>query len=177
MYRLSRVRNGADACDLSDLTFEERTRLFRIAAQKPEWETACHAAVIAVNTTARKCELRALEWRHIDFINRTLEIPKSKTDAGVRVVPLNIESYEALWKLRRRAETFGPVESSHFVFAALRPKFRFHGRNRLDKIELEFDPTRPIGSWRTAWRTLVKKSGASGLSVPRSAPYCDFRPR
>jgi integrase len=145
------------------LTFEERTRLFRIAAQKPEWETAYQAAVIAVNTTARKCELRALEWRHIDFINRTLEIPKSKTDAGMRIVPLNMESYDALWKLRRRAETFGPVEHSHFVFAALRPKFRWNGNTRLHVTEWEFDATRPVGSWRTAWRTLAKKAGLAGL--------------
>ena len=145
------------------LTHEERIRLFNIAAQKPEWETAHHAAVLAVNTTARKCELRALQWRHVDFINRTLEIPKSKTDAGVRMIPLNAESYEALWKLRRRAENFGSVEPSHFVFAALRPKFRFHGRNRLDSIKWEFDPIRPVGGWRTAWRTLTKKAGLGGL--------------
>lgn len=42
------------------LTHEERTRLFHFAALKPERETAFHAAVLAVNTTARKCELRAL---------------------------------------------------------------------------------------------------------------------
>lgn len=123
------------------LTFDERTRLLRMAAEKPEWETACHAAVLAIHTTARKCELLALQWRHVDFINRTLQIPKSKTDAGVRVIPLNAESFEALWKLRRRAESFGTVEPSHFVFGALRPRFRFHGRNRLDSIEWEFDPS------------------------------------
>ncbi len=145
------------------LTHEERTRLFHIAAQKPEWETAYNAAVLAVNTTARKCELRALQWRHVDFIHRTLEISKSKTEAGIRMIPLNTESYEALWKLRRRAETFGSVEPSHFVFAALRPKFRFHGRNRLDSVEWEFDPTRAVGSWRTAWRTLTKRAGLGGL--------------
>lgn len=109
------------------LTHDERIRLFRTAAQKPEWETAYLAAVVAVNTTARKCELRALEWRHVDFINRMIEIPKSKTEAGVRVLPLNTESYEALWKLRRRAEMFGPVQTSHFVFGALRPKFHWNG--------------------------------------------------
>ncbi len=79
------------------------------------------------------------------------------------MVPLNTESFEALWKLRRRAESFGPVESSHFVFAALRPKFQFDGRNRLDSIEWEFDPIRPVGSWRTAWRTLTKRAGLQGL--------------
>jgi len=89
------------------LAHEEQIRLLRVAAQKPEWETAYCAAVLAVNTTARKCELCALHWRNVDFINRTLEIPRSKTDAGVRMVPLNGESFEALWKLRRRAESFG----------------------------------------------------------------------
>jgi len=138
------------------LTFEERTRLFKIASEKPEWETAYFAAVLAVNTTARKCELRALQWRHVNFINRTLEIPKSKTEAGLRVIPLNTESYEALWKLFRRAENFGTVESTHWIFASLRPKFRFHGRNRLDRVEWKFDPTRPVGSWRSAWRRLTR---------------------
>lgn len=69
------------------LTFEERTRLLKIAAQRPEWETAYYAAVLAVNTTARRSELRAVQWRNVDFINRTLEIPKSKTGAGVRLIP------------------------------------------------------------------------------------------
>jgi integrase len=138
------------------LKLEERIRLFHLAAQKPEWETAYLAAVLAVNTTARKCELRALQWRHVDFINNTLEIPRSKTEAGVRVVPLNAESYEALWRLRRRAESFGQVELSHFVFAAFRPKFRFHGKYRVGMDWSEFDPTQPVGSWRTAWRTLTR---------------------
>jgi integrase len=145
------------------LTHEERVRLFKTAAQKPEWETAFHAAVLAVNTTARKCELLALQWRHVDFINRTLEIPKSKTDAGIRVVPLNSESYEVLWKLRRRSESFGPVDLSHFVFAALRPKFRFNGQVRIGMEWSEFDPCVPVGSWRTAWRSLTKKAGLGGL--------------
>ena len=151
------------------LTFEERTRLFQVAGQKPEWETASWAATVAVSTTARGCELRALQWRNVDFINRTLEIPKSKTEAGVRLVPLTEEAYEALLKLRRRAETFGPVESSHFVFAAFRSKFRFEGRKgqrggAVKEMEIiAFDPTRPVGSWRTAWRTLTKKAGLKGL--------------
>ena len=144
------------------LTFEERTRLFHVARQKPEWETACWAATVAVSTTARGCELRALRWRNVDFINRILEIPKSKTDAGVRLVPLTEEAYEALMKLRRRAETLGPVEPSHFVFAAFRSRFRFDNRKGVrggapEEMEVSgFDPTRPMRSWRTAWRTLTR---------------------
>jgi integrase len=144
------------------LTFEERARLFHIATQKPEWETACWAATVAVSTTARGCELRALQWRNVDFISRTLEIPKSKTDAGVRLVPLTEEAYGALLKLRRRAETFGPVEPSHFVFAAFHSKFRFDNRKggrggTPELVEVSgFDPSRPMRSWRTAWRTLTR---------------------
>ena len=144
------------------LTFEERTRLFRIAAQKPEWETACWAATVAVNTTARGCELRALQWHNVDFINRTLEIPKSKTEAGVRLVPLTGEAYEALLKLRRRAETYGPVEPSHYVFASFRSRLRLvnrkgaRGGTVTDSEVSGFDPTRPMRSWRTAWRTVTR---------------------
>jgi len=151
------------------LTFEERTRLFHFASQRPEWETACWAATVAVSTTARGCELRALQWRNVDFINRTMEIPKSKTDAGVRLVPLTPEAYEALMKLRRRAEMFGPVEPSHFVFAAFRSRFRFENRKgarggMTKEMQISaFDPTHPVGSWRTAWRTLTKKAGLKGL--------------
>jgi len=151
------------------LTFDERTRLFHVATQKHEWETACWAATVAVSTTARGCELRALQWRNVDFINRTLEIPKSKTEAGVRLVPLTPEAYEALMKLRRRAEMFGPVEPSHFVFAAFRSRFRFENRKGArggiakDMQISAFDPTRPVGSWRKAWRTLTKKAGLKGL--------------
>jgi integrase len=151
------------------LTFEERTRLFHVATQKHEWETACWAATVAVSTTARGCELRALQWRNVDFINRTLEIPKSKTDAGVRLVPLTPEAYEALMKLRRRAEMFGPVEPLHFAFAAFRSRFRFENRQgqrggMTKEMQISaFDPTHPVGSWRTAWRTLTKKAGLKSL--------------
>ena len=151
------------------LTLEERTRLFHVATQKPEWETACWAATVAVSTTARGCELRALQWRNVDFINRTLEIPKSKTEAGVRLVPLTEEAYDAFLKLCRRAEKFGPVEPPDFVFAAFRSRFRFENRKGTrggtakDMQVSAFDPTRPVRSWRTAWRTLTKKAKLPGL--------------
>lgn len=145
------------------LTHDERIRLFRVAALKPEWETAYLAAVLAVNTTARKCELRALQWRHIDFMNRAIEIPKSKTEAGVRVVPLNTESYEALWKLRRRAESFGPVEPSHFVFGALCPKFHWNENIRLLVTDWAFDANRPGGELANSVATAYARDSVPNL--------------
>ena len=144
------------------LGLADRTRLFQIAARKREWQTALWAATIAVSTTARSCELRSLQWRNVDFANRTLEIPKSKTEAGLRLVPLTPEACGALLELRRRAERFGPVEPSHFVLAACRSRFHFENRKGVnggtpEDLEISgFDPTRPMGSWRTAWRSLTQ---------------------
>jgi integrase len=66
----------------------------------------------------------------VDLFARTLTIRTSKTSAGERVISLTDVAISALATLRRRAERFGAVEPSHYVFAAFVPKylpgFRFH---------------------------------------------------
>ena len=49
------------------------------------------------------------------FFAKTLTIRKSKTTAGERIVPLTDVAISALARLRRRAESFGAVESAHYV--------------------------------------------------------------
>ena len=121
---------------LEMLTHQAGTRLLKTASQKPEWETAYLAAVLAVGTTARGCELRGLRWADVNLIDRAvtlasedkweiapaarLDACRIKTSESYRVVPLTPETFDALLKLRKRAEMFGPVEPSHFVFAAFR---------------------------------------------------------
>jgi integrase len=141
------------------ITEEEKQRLFKTAVMRPEWETAYLAAILCLNTTARGCELKGLQWCDVDLFNRTLTIRKSKTAAGERMVPLTDVALSALAKLRRRAEGFGTVEPSHFVFAAFVPKFTFSGKRVVGYNVTGFDPTRHMKSWRTAWRTLTKKAG------------------
>jgi integrase len=51
---------------------------------KPEWETAYFAAILALNTTMRGCEIRGLRWADMDLDANTLTIRKSETDAGLR---------------------------------------------------------------------------------------------
>ena len=145
------------------LTEEEKQRLLKTAIMRPEWETAYLAAVLCLNTTARGCELKGLQWSDVDLLGKTLTIRKSKTAAGERVVPLTDVAVSALGRLRRRAEGFGPVESFHFVFAAFVPKFKFSGKRVIDYHVAEFNPTRHINSWRSAWRTLTKKAGLLGF--------------
>ena len=145
------------------LTEQEKQRLLKTAVIRPEWETAYLAAILCLNTTARGCELKGLQWSDVDLFARTLTIRKSKTAAGERVVPLTDVAASALARLRARAEGFGPVETAHYVFAAFMPKFTFSGKRVIDYNVTAFDPTRHVNSWRSAWRTLTKKAGLPGF--------------
>ncbi|MGA8500000.1 MAG: site-specific integrase [Candidatus Sulfotelmatobacter sp.] len=145
------------------ITEEEKQRLLKMAVMRPEWETAYLAAILCLNTTARGCELKGLQWCDVDLFARTLTIRKSKTAAGERVIPLTGVAASALARLRRRAEGFGKVEPSHFVFAAFVPKFTFSGKRVVDYNVSGFEPTRHVKSWRTAWRTLTRKAGLPGF--------------
>ncbi|HXM64158.1 MAG TPA: tyrosine-type recombinase/integrase [Terriglobales bacterium] len=145
------------------ITEVEKQRLLKTAVIRPEWETAYLAAILCLNTTARGCELKGLQWYDVDLFARTLSIRTSKTAAGERVVPLTDVATSALARLRRRAEGFGTVEPSHYVFAAFVPKFTFSGKRVVDYNVTGFDPARHVKSWRTAWRTLTKKAGLPGF--------------
>jgi integrase len=145
------------------LTEDDKQRLLRTAVMKPEWETAYLAAILCLNTTARGCELKGLQWSDIDLFQRTITIRKTKTAAGERMIPLTSVAASALARLRTRAESFGPVEPSHFVFAGFVPKFNFNDTNVVSYSLTGYDPTRHINSWRTAWRSLTKKAGLTGF--------------
>ena len=122
------------------LTEQDKQRLLKTAVMRPEWETAYLAAILCLNTTARGCELKALQWSDVDLFARSLTIRTSKTAAGERVVPLTDVATSALARLRRRAESFGPVEQSHYIFAAFVPKFTFSGK-KSHRIQRDRDLT------------------------------------
>ena len=77
----------------------------------------------------------------------------------LRLIPLTDVASSALARLRGRAESFGPVEPSHYVFAAFVPKFTFSGKRVVAYNVTAFDPTTHLKSWRSAWRTMTKKAG------------------
>jgi integrase len=72
------------------------------------------------------------QWSDLDLFAKSLTIRKSKTAAGERIAPLTDAAASALGRLRPRAEGFGTVESSHHVFAAFVPKFKFSGKRVID---------------------------------------------
>jgi integrase len=126
------------------LTSEQKSHLFNIAASKDEWTIAYCAGVLAVSTTCRAVELKGLRWRDVDLFGQTMQVNRSKTEAGHRAIPLNADARSALARLRSRAELIGSQGPDHFVFPACE-----NGN---------IDPTRPQKSWRSAWRSLVKEA-------------------
>jgi integrase len=131
------------------MTLDEKLRLAKTAAMKPEWQNARLAMVLALNTTMRACEIKALRWYEVDFLAGTVTIRKSKTKAGQRVIPLNEDASSAMRELYRRASGMGVTQPDHYVFPACE-----NGR---------FDPTIPQKSWRSAWRSLRKAAGIAAL--------------
>jgi integrase len=124
---------------------EEKLHLLKLAQSKPEWETAYLASMLALNTTMRGCEIKQLLWRDIDFIDRSLTIRRSKTLAGERVIPLNANAYNAIMRLRKRAQKlFGAdLQPDWYVF----PSAEGYSKP---------DPTKPMSGWRSAWRSLTR---------------------
>jgi integrase len=124
------------------MAHEEKVRLLRFAAVRPEWKVARCAAILALNTTMRGCELKGLRWRDVNLLDRMLTVRRSKTEAGERVIPLNKDAMAAILELYKRAQAVGATDLSHYVFPGCEN----------DKI----DPTRPQTTWRTAWRKLTR---------------------
>ena len=149
------------------LSCEEKITLIDVARKKSEWQLARLAAVLALNTTMRAGEIRALQWRDLNVVQKTLTIRRSKTEAGERVIPLNEDAWAAVLELRERANLlFGSQpDPSWYVFPhgeGQGPIAKPKGRPG-PAVSVKPDPTRPMSSWRTAWRSLTRVAGLPGL--------------
>lgn len=131
------------------LADEQERALFATARSNPRWEVAYYAALLAANTTARGCELKSLQLRDVDLMEGQIHIRSSKTQAGVRVVPLNQTALWAASKLFERAKKLGASEPEHYLFPACE-------RGQIDVIV-------PQKTWKSAWRSLTVEAGMKGL--------------
>ena len=126
---------------------DEKLRLLKLAATKPEWHNARLAALLALNTTMRAGEIRGLRWQAVDLIERTIMVRRNttKTDAGERVIPLNATAWAAILELRGRGKMLCGMEPrpDWYVFPHA-PGFT------------KPNPTKPMSGWRTAWRQLTR---------------------
>src|SRR6516162_4903274 len=58
------------------LAHDEKLHLLKLAATKPGWQNARLAALLALNTTMRACEIRGLRWRDVDLMECLLTDPR-----------------------------------------------------------------------------------------------------
>ena len=131
------------------LSYEQKVRLLHAADSKPEWQNARLAMTLALCSTMRGVEIKNLRWQDVDLMGRGFTVRRSKTDAGLRYIPMNDDAYDAVLELRERAKTFGGLEPRHFLFPACE-----NG---------QIDPERCQKSWRTAWRKLTTAAGLQGF--------------
>jgi integrase len=129
---------------------EEKARMLE-EAQKLRTPQMRAALALDLNTGLRDKELREIRWGQIDLVNkRALTVGQSKSQAGTgRMIPLNATAMAALeahaaWYTRR----FGECKPEWFVFAFGSP--------------LPKDPTRPITSFKTAWKMVREKAAVKG---------------
>jgi integrase len=94
----------------------------------------------------RACEIKGLQWKHVDFALGRIQIRRSKTPAGWRDPSLNNRCMMALKQLSSKAQELGFDDAEQFVFP-------WHGRDK------QIDPIRPMTSWRSAWRSIRKAAG------------------
>jgi integrase len=139
-----------------DVKFERETdHIGRAMGDEEEARllTACESNILlrtvvslALNTALRKNEIRTLRWRQIDLLDRVLTVGQTKTEGGSgRVIPLNTVAYAALV---RWAGRFPAAKPEEYVFPSCEDARLDCQRPDASNI----NPSRPIKSWRTAWR-------------------------
>jgi len=131
---------------------EDETRLLSSCESNPLLRAVVS---LALNTALRKNEIRTLRWQQIDLLERTLTVGRTKTEGGSgRVIPLNSVGYTALV---RWAGRFPEAKPGDYVF----PSCEAAGIEREHPDAERIDPSRPIKSWRSAWRRALKDAGLS----------------
>lgn len=129
------------------LTPKEERRLIQVAKSKPRWDNARLAMMLALTTTMRTCEIRGLQWKDVNFLDRELTVRRSKTDAGERVIPLNPDGMRVIFELRERAK----------VLCGSNPSPDWYVFPHAEGFQTP-DPTKPMSGWRSAWRSLRKEA-------------------
>jgi integrase len=141
------------------LSKDEEARLL-VAARKSRSRSLYPALVVAIHTGLRSAELRQLQWSRVDLMEACLKVGRSKTAGGEgRVVPL---SATALAVLKQWRAQFPDAKPAHYIFPSERVGLDGQGgRKDGASVAYDTDPTKPIGSWKTAFNSAKKSAGVA----------------
>src|SRR5262249_30068020 len=98
------------------LTDELQAHLIQVARSKPAWLYAYVATTLDFFCGLRARKIRALQWKHVKWDERRLEVRRSKTPAGWRDPSLNDTCLGTLHELWARAGALGFTQPDHYVF-------------------------------------------------------------
>lgn len=145
-----RLRKGGEKPGRS-LTSEESLRLFSTAESNPDWLVAYLAAIVTNDTGMRGVELKNLQLGDLGTDGKQISINRSKTHGGIRTVILTNDALKAMLRLQERANKLGATMAEHYLFPYKVRK------------GVGYDPSKPMRTWRTAWRKLTKAAGIPGF--------------
>lgn len=130
---------------------EEEAELFRVAKTRTKWMVAYCCALVSRNTTAGPGEIRNLRLGDValgtpqgSFVH---VIEGVKNAFRKRPLPLNSDAERAVRWLLDRAHRLGACAPEHYLLP-------HRAANRRGKA----DPTRPMGSWRRAHRSMCEEA-------------------
>jgi integrase len=130
------------------LTDEEQEYLFRVARTRPKWRVACLASLVTVNTTAGPGEILGLTLADIALgPDPEVHIRQGKNRYRDRWLPLNQTAETAIRELLEIAHAKGAQLASDYLL----PHRAKNGRTN-------WDPSRPMYSWRKAWNGMRKEA-------------------
>lgn len=138
------------------LSLDEANRLLE-AAVKSRSRSLFPALMLYLHTGVRAAEGR-LRWKQVDFTRQAIRVGSSKTRGGEgRVIPLNDEALEILMEWHAR---FTEPQPDHFVFPSERYGFDGEDGHLYGAVSVwGLDPTKPMGSMKSAWTTCRKAAG------------------
>lgn len=140
--------------DIGRALVEDEESKLRRSLLESESTAARTGVFLALSTGMRSIEIKTLQWWQIDFGNRMVTVGKSKSDAGTgRQIPMTPELFTVLeahrdWYVRR----FGEAKDDWYLLPAGQ-RGRTKGKGRKE------DPTKPIGTIRTAFDSMKKRAG------------------
>ncbi len=146
------------------LTAETTAKLIETAKRNDRWFVALCATALAYATGCRSGEIKKIRIGDMilnngqPYLRLRAEDTKGRRS---REPALNELGLWAVNHLRKRAELLGATQPEHFLLPADLSKHTkqsdpLHG-------QVGFDPTRHQASWDSAWESLKKAAGLSGL--------------
>ncbi len=101
------------------LSPELKLNLLKRTEDRLEWQTIRCAAILALNTNMRGSELKGLQWRDVSLLDCTITVRRSKTEAGKRIIPLNVVAMDVIWDLYKRAQLLNFADLDHYLYSCL----------------------------------------------------------